>query len=479
MTQTEPLAAGLLQDLERLAGFKFNAEARTAIMAATMQTAMAAISRATMSADLAWQLTQEATAAASRTAAAEPPKAESGEVKRLQQEVERLTTLEKQLKHEREETLVGRGYYHSIKAESGEGDDKKHIKQLMKLGKELRGIIRHCSVHSAYRDCGREHMTTEQKNLYDNVCNQSCVLFGEYMPEPPPSPKAPAASEEPKPVQRGMNCACLSGEHEHCTCGYEWRVKLQTEQTMHAAWRKRAEEAEAENLRLTEQVSSLLDTASAYKAARETTSSPPAASEYEWKERLEILTDGIHDLLKQVGIEVKPNYVLTAVNEVKEQLQAARKQLARVWTVSDGGEVVLAQPSAPPAAEVGGEPSPAVQRAAKTFHNAEAANFLKRLRVDRGAIVSSADCSTMEIAFAQKERRWYVDEDGMGYVMRMKPWREECERLIEARCNARDVSDSPPAPPAAEAGGGETGPYVRPPGSGWNPGDTIQRKEID
>jgi hypothetical protein len=109
--------------------------------------------------------------------------------------------------------------------------------------------------------------------------------------------------------------------------------------------------------------------------------------------------------------------------------------------------------AAPPAAKVGGGPEQ---------DDANAANFLKRLRVDRGAIVSSADCSTMEIAFAQKERRWYVDEDGMGYVMRMKPWREECQRLIEARCNARDVSDSPAAPPAAEVGGEPNYPIPEP-----------------
>jgi hypothetical protein len=33
-----------------------------------------------------------------------------------------------------------------------------------------------------------------------------------------------------------------------CTCGLEWRIKLGTEQVMHAAWRKRAEEAEKELL---------------------------------------------------------------------------------------------------------------------------------------------------------------------------------------------------------------------------------------
>ena len=48
-------------------------------------------------------------------------------------------------------------------------------------------------------------------------------------------------------LEHGMNCGALgfdgydAGE---CTCGLEWRIRLQTEQEMHAAWRKRAEEAE-------------------------------------------------------------------------------------------------------------------------------------------------------------------------------------------------------------------------------------------
>ena len=81
MTTTEPLADGLLQDLERLAGFKFSDEAKRAIEITVMVIAQQAISRATMAADLAWQLTQEATAAASRSAAAvpaDPPGRETG-----------------------------------------------------------------------------------------------------------------------------------------------------------------------------------------------------------------------------------------------------------------------------------------------------------------------------------------------------------------------------------------------------------------
>ena len=34
---------------------------------------------------------------------------------------------------------------------------------------------------------------------------------------------------------------------EFCTCGLEWRIRLRTEMEMHNAWRKRAEEAEAQS----------------------------------------------------------------------------------------------------------------------------------------------------------------------------------------------------------------------------------------
>lgn len=42
-----------------------------------------------------------------------------------------------------------------------------------------------------------------------------------------------------------MNCPALGGDDADCKCGLQYRIALQTEQTMHAAWRKRAEEAEA------------------------------------------------------------------------------------------------------------------------------------------------------------------------------------------------------------------------------------------
>lgn len=47
------------------------------------------------------------------------------------------------------------------------------------------------------------------------------------------------------------SCPRLGRPMEECTCGLEYRIALQTEQTMHAAWEKRAYEAEAEIEQLT------------------------------------------------------------------------------------------------------------------------------------------------------------------------------------------------------------------------------------
>ncbi len=35
--------------------------------------------------------------------------------------------------------------------------------------RELRDLIRHCWVHSGYRDCGCKYMTTKQRALYYSV----------------------------------------------------------------------------------------------------------------------------------------------------------------------------------------------------------------------------------------------------------------------------------------------------------------------
>lgn len=56
--------------------------------------------------------------------------------------------------------------------------------------------------------------------------------------------------------------------------------------------------------------------------------------------------------------------------------------------------------------------------------------LLARLARDGGCIVSSNDCSRMEIADAQAHGRMFVDADGLGYVLRTKAWLE--------RVHARD-----------------------------------------
>lgn len=48
--------------------------------------------------------------------------------------------------------------------------------------------------------------------------------------------------------------------------------------------------------------------------------------------------------------------------------------------------------------------------------------LLARLAENGGAIVSSSACSAMEIADAQVRGDFYVDEGGLGYVLRMKVW---------------------------------------------------------
>ena len=48
-------------------------------------------------------------------------------------------------------------------------------------------------------------------------------------------------------------CAALT-PGETCTCSLEYRRAWETERTMHTAWRKRAEEAEAKLSAITEKV---------------------------------------------------------------------------------------------------------------------------------------------------------------------------------------------------------------------------------
>lgn len=49
-----------------------------------------------------------------------------------------------------------------------------------------------------------------------------------------------------------------------------------------------------------------------------------------------------------------------------------------------------------------------------------------------GAIVCSSACSPMELAFARKENRFFVDAEGLGFVVRLPEWRANAESALQA-----------------------------------------------
>lgn len=53
------------------------------------------------------------------------------------------------------------------------------------------------------------------------------------------------AAQQGVKLTHGRCCSAGYDLDADCTCGLQYRIYLQTEQEMHAAWRKRAEEAEA------------------------------------------------------------------------------------------------------------------------------------------------------------------------------------------------------------------------------------------
>lgn len=52
---------------------------------------------------------------------------------------------------------------------------------------------------------------------------------------------------------------------------------------------------------------------------------------------------------------------------------------------------------------------------------------LAALVAERGALVSSGDCSEAEIVIARVCGRFFVTDDGLGYVLRPRGWREKAE----------------------------------------------------
>jgi hypothetical protein len=68
--------------------------------------------------------------------------------------------------------------------------------------------------------------------------------------------------------------------------------------------------------------------------------------------------------------------------------------------------------------------------------------LIEQIVAEGGAIVSSGDCSEMEISNAQATGRFAVREDGMGFVRRTKEWlalqlaREKAHPNFDGRYNA-------------------------------------------
>jgi hypothetical protein len=53
----------------------------------------------------------------------------------------------------------------------------------------------------------------------------------------------------------------------------------------------------------------------------------------------------------------------------------------------------------------------------------EALKFLQRLATEDGAIVSSGICTALEISQARLENRFFVDHEGLGYILRSQKLR--------------------------------------------------------
>ena len=80
--------------------------------------------------------------------------------------------------------------------------------------------------------------------------------------------------------QHGRNCPAWKDPHGYecgdpCTCGLKWRIELVTERNMHAAWRKRAEEAEARISELESQLVTETERTEAWRVAAELESRKP------------------------------------------------------------------------------------------------------------------------------------------------------------------------------------------------------------
>lgn len=53
-------------------------------------------------------------------------------------------------------------------------------RKLKEQNKRLRELIRHAWVHSSYKDCGHQQMTTEQKRLYRSVIGKRMKSWSSF-----------------------------------------------------------------------------------------------------------------------------------------------------------------------------------------------------------------------------------------------------------------------------------------------------------
>jgi hypothetical protein len=68
-------------------------------------------------------------------------------------------------------------------------------------------------------------------------------------------------------------------------------------------------------------------------------------------------------------------------------------------------------------------------------------DFLNRLAENGGAIVSSGDCSEVEIVRAQLRDNFYCNERGLGFVLRTADWLESRETAFFEVLEVEDIGN--------------------------------------
>lgn len=186
-----------------------------------------------------------------------------------------------------------------------------------------------------------EYSTSEFRALQDNFISDLQAQLQAVQKELA-AIKSPDLRKEQ--LVHGMNCAAWHSEHgqeingEDCTCGLRLRIYVQTEQTLHAAWRKRAEEAEG-------QLAAATEASASWKSACETHA-----------ESISLLIDqkmGLTrtiDTLKEVNQELGVNTIglerdradlRTTAEVLSNAVQGLRKELQAVTQERDEDRIAM------------------------------------------------------------------------------------------------------------------------------------------